>query len=114
MASELARAKAQIAGARRRSDEVETMLVRKAVITITAAVTGFAESKGLQPSYFNVPTKLGAATLLSLVEAVTRDKSTRRFLGAMGDAQLAAYTYAASKAHAFVAGVDVVGDGGDI
>jgi len=112
MASELARAKATIANVRRRNEEVEAMLVRKSVIAIAAAATGFAESKGLQPGYFGVPTKLGIATGMSLLEALTRDKSTRRFLGAIADAELAAYTYAATKNRAFIAGVDVVGDGG--
>lgn len=112
MASELARAKATIASARRRTEEVESMLVRKSVIAITAAGTGFAESKGLQPGYFGVPTKLGLATLGTLFEGLSRDKSTRRFIGAFADAQIAAYAYAASKNRAFIAGVDVVGDGG--
>lgn len=112
MASELARAKAQIAGARRRTEEVEAMLIRKSVITIAAAGVGFAETKGLQPSYFGVPTKLGIAALSFLGEAFSRDRSSRRFLGAIGDAQLAAYSYAATKAKSFIAGVDQVGDGG--
>lgn len=120
MASELARLKASIANARKKTDEIETILVRKAVITITAAATGFAETKGLGVSYFGVPTKLGLATLLSLGEAITRDAKLRRFMGAMGDTQLAAYTYAATKARAFIAGdggvdgITSVGDGGSL
>ena len=116
MASEIARLKATIAGARKRTDEIETILVRKAVISITAAATGFAETKGLGVSYLGVPTKLGLATLASLGEAVTRDPKLRRFIGAFGDAQLAAYTYAATKSRAFIAGevegIHAVGDGG--
>ena len=111
MASELSRAKAAVANARKRGEEVEALIVRKAVITMAGAATGFAESKGLAPGYFGVPTKLGIATVASLLEALTRDKSLRRFLGAIGDAELAAYSYSAAKAQAFVAGI---GDGGSL
>jgi hypothetical protein len=106
MASDLARARAQIQSIRRRGAELETQIVRKAVISITAAGQGFAESKGLQVSYFGVPTKLGLATLGSLAQLLTRDATTNRFLGAFADAQLAAYAYEASKLQAFIAGDD--------
>src|SRR5205085_11988504 len=103
-ARELSRARAQIQSIRRKGAELETQFVRKAVITITAAAQGFAESKGLAPSYFGVPTKLGLSALGSLGQLMTRDATASRFLGAFADAQLAAYTYAASKSHAFIAG----------
>lgn len=104
MSSELSRAKAQIATQKRRGAELETVIVRKAVITVTSALTGFAESKGLAPSYWNVPTKLGLGLLGSLGEALMRDATSRKFLGAFSDAQLANYSYAASKGHTFIAG----------
>lgn len=104
MASELARAKAQIQSIRRRGAEVETTVVRKAVIAMVAAGQGFAESKGLETSYFGVPTKLGLATIGTLAQLLVRDPTANRFLGAFGDAQLAAYMYAASKTRAFIAG----------
>jgi hypothetical protein len=103
-ASELSRAKAQIATQKRRGAELETVIVRKAVITFTSALTGFAESKGLQASYWNVPTKLGLGLLGSLGEALMRDATSRKFLGAFSDSQLANYAYAASKGHTFIAG----------
>lgn len=108
--SELSRARAQIHTIKRRGAELETQIVRKAVISITAAGQGFAESKGLAASYFGVPTKLGLAGLASLAQLLTRDATTNRFIGAFADAQLAAYAYAASKTHAFIAGDD--GGGG--
>lgn len=106
MASELARAKAQIASIRRRGTELETQIVRKAVITATAAATGFAESKGLAPGYFGVPTKLGLATVATLLQLIVRDKTANSFFGAFGDSQLANYAYEASKLGAFIAGDD--------
>jgi len=109
MASELARAKATIANQRKRGDELEATVVRKAVITVTAATTAFAENKGMQAAYFGVPTKVGIAALASLGEALSRDKTTRRFLGAIADSELAAYSYAAVRAGTFIAG-----DGGSL
>jgi hypothetical protein len=110
MASELARAKAQIQTIRRRGAEVETTIVRKAVISMVAAGQGFAESKGLETSYFGVPTKLGLATLGALAQLMIRDQTANRFLGAFSDAQLAAYMYAASKTRAFIAGPEGGGE----
>jgi hypothetical protein len=106
MSGELARARAQIKTIRQRGQNVEHTIVRKAVITAVAAAQGYAESKGLEPAYFGVPTKLGLATLGSMVQLFTRDASANRMIGAFADAQLAAYAYAASKAHAFIAGED--------
>lgn len=106
---ELARARATIANAKRRGAELESVIVRKAVITTVSAITGFAESKGLQPAYWNVPTKLGLGLLGSVAEAMSKDASFRRLIGAFSDAQLANYSYAASKGHTFIAG-----DGGAI
>jgi hypothetical protein len=104
MASELARAKAQISSIKRRGTEVETTIVRKGVIAMVAAGQGFAESKGLQEAYFGVPTKLGLATVATLTQLLVRDQVANRFIGAFGDAQLAAYMYAASKTRSFIAG----------
>jgi hypothetical protein len=106
MASELQRARAQIQTIRRRGAEVETTIVRKAVIAITAAGQGFAESKGLAVSYFGVPTKLGLATLGSLAQLLVRDQTANRFIGAFSDSQLAAYMYEAAKLQSFIAGDD--------
>jgi hypothetical protein len=106
MASEISRLKAQIQSSKRRGAEVETTIVRKAVISITAAGQGFAESKGLAVSYFGVPTKLGLATLATLGQLLVRDQTANRFMGAFGDAQLAAYMYEASKLRSFIAGDD--------
>lgn len=104
MASELARAKAQLASQRRKGEEVEASLVRKAVIGGTAALTAFAENKGLEVEYFGVPTKVGLALLFSLGEAVSRDKTVRRLAGAMADAEIGAYSYASVKGGTFIAG----------
>lgn len=104
MASELARAKAQIASARRKGEEVEAALVRKAVISGTAALTAFAENKGMEVEYFGVPTKVGLALLFSFGEAISRDKTIRRFAGAMADAEIGAYAYASVKGKTFIAG----------
>lgn len=107
MASELARAKAAVANARRRGDEVEALIVRKAVISGTGALQGFAEVKGLEIEYLGVPTKLGIGLLASVGEALIRDKTLRRILGAVADAELGAYSYAAAKAQSFVAGGNI-------
>jgi hypothetical protein len=106
MASELARAKAQIQSIRRRGAEVETTVVRKAVIAMVAAGQGFAESKGLGVSYWGVPTKLGLATFATLAQLLVRDQTANRFIGAFGDAELASYMYEAAKTRAFIAGDD--------
>lgn len=104
MASELARARAQITSARRRGEELESTVVRKAVISVTSAALGFGESKGMQLSYFGVPTKLGVATVGTVLELFVRDRTSRRFLGAVSDAALANYAYNASRTRAFIAG----------
>lgn len=104
MSSELSRTRATLQSIRNRGKDMEQTIVRKAVIVATSAATGFAESKGLAPAYFGVPTKLGLGALATLAQLLTRDRSTNRLLGAFSDAQLANYTYAASKSHAFIAG----------
>lgn len=104
MASELARLKAAAQNARKRGDEVEGLIVRKAVITGTGALQGFAETKGLEIEYLGVPTKLGIGLIFGVFEAVIRDKTVRRICGAVSDAELGAYSYAAAKAQSFIAG----------
>ena len=60
MSSELTRAKARIASIARKGAELETTIVRKAVLSIAAAGIGYAESKGMDLAYFGVPTSWGS------------------------------------------------------
>jgi hypothetical protein len=104
MASEIARLKAAATNQRRKMAETEALLVRKSVIVITGAATAFAETKGMPLSVAGVPIKLGIATVGALAEAMTRDPSMRRILGAVAECELAIYSYGATKTRAFISG----------
>jgi hypothetical protein len=105
MASELARVKAHALNQRRKAQELEQGFMRKSMIALTAAATGYAEKKGAPVSVMGVPLKLVIATGASVGEAISKGPA-RRFLGAIADAELAIYTHDAIKTGGFIAGDD--------
>jgi hypothetical protein len=83
---------------------------RRIAIVGAAAFIGFLESRNVLPvSIGPIPTKL-ALGVVAWLGQMNSSGGTGRLLGAAADASMAAYSYAAAKSGAFVAGDDVGGD----
>lgn len=99
----------QLKGVRGRVRAQAEVAERRLAIGAIAAGVGFLEKRGTIPvSVGNIPTKLAAGIVLSIIETQAHG-SARRLASAGADTLLAIYGYAAGKQGAFIAG-DADGD----
>jgi hypothetical protein len=82
---------------------------RRLIVGAVGAAVGFLEKRGTLPiAIANVPSKLAIGVAATLLEA-NSSGSTRRLAGALADASLAIYGYAAGRAGGLIAGEEYVG-----